>query len=232
MSVLVVEDDVRVADFLDRGLRAEGYAVTIARDGVSGLNAALTGRFEAIILDLMLPGKHGLEVCQELRARAVFTPIMMLTAMDSLDSKIEGLRLGADDYLSKPFEFGELLARLEALVRRGKGFVMKPRVLSVADLSFDRETLEVRRGGRRIDLTARELAMLELFMAEPGKVFSREKILSAVWGANLDPLTNVIEVYVGKLRKKIDADGEAPLIRTLRGRGYRIGGADDARDDA
>lgn len=222
MSILIVEDDERVADFLERGLKAEGYAITSARDGASGFNLVLSNSFELVILDLMLPMMHGLEVCQELRAQGKFVPILMLTAMDSLEDKIEGLRLGADDYLTKPFAFDELVARVEALIRRGQSFNIKPSVLSVGGLSFDRETLDVRNNGRQVDLTSKELAILELLMSTPGKVFSRERILSNVWGASVDPLTNVVDVYIGKLRKKIDGGAEAPLIKTVRGRGYRL----------
>lgn len=222
MSLLIIEDDARVADFLDRGLRAEGYAVTVARDGASGFELVMANDFDLVILDLMLPNMHGLEVCQELRAQGRFVPILMLTAMDSLEDKIEGLRLGADDYLTKPFAFDELIARIEALIRRGQNFDIKPPILSIGDLSFDRETLGVQRGGRNLELTSKELAILELLMSTPGKVFSRERILSNVWGASVDPLTNVVDVYIGKLRKKIDGDGETPLIKTVRGRGYRL----------
>ena len=222
MSILIVEDDERVADFLERGLKAEGYAITAARDGASGYDLALSNSFELMILDLMLPMMHGLEVCQELRAKGKFVPILMLTAMDSLEDKVEGLRLGADDYLTKPFAFDELVARVEALIRRGQSFNVKPSVLSVGGLSFDRETLDVRRGGRQVELTSKELAILELLMSTPGKVFSRERILSNVWGASVDPLTNVVDVYIGKLRKKIDGGEDAPLIKTVRGRGYRL----------
>lgn len=222
MSILIVEDDERVSDFLERGLKAEGYAVHVARDGEAGLEAALASEFELIVLDLMLPKMHGHEVCQELRARANFTPVLMLTAMDSLEDKVEGLRLGADDYLTKPFAFDELVARADALIRRGQNFNIKPSTLAVGDLTFNRESLGVKRNGRPVDLTSKELAILELLMSTPGKVFSRERILSKVWGVSVDPLTNVVDVYIGKLRKKIDGDDETPLIKTVRGRGYRM----------
>lgn len=228
MSLLIIEDDARVAGFLERGLRAEGYAVTIARDGISGFELVMANDFDLVVLDLMLPVMHGLEVCQELRAQGRFAPILMLTAMDSLEDKIEGLRLGADDYLTKPFAFDELIARIEALIRRGQNFNIKPSILSVGDLTFDRETLAVQRSGRTIELTSKELAILELLMSTPGKVFSRERILSNVWGASVDPLTNVVDVYIGKLRRKIENEGEPPLIKTVRSRGYRL--ADDEAD--
>jgi DNA-binding response OmpR family regulator len=222
MNLLIVEDDPRVADFLARGLRAEGYQVTVARSGPEGLEFGRTQSFDVILLDLMLPGLSGLGVCQALRARQVLTPILMLTALDATEDKIKGLRLGADDYLTKPFDVDELLARIEALMRRNRGFAVSTQQLTVGDLTFDRETLTVRRGERLIELTARELALLELLMSSPGKVFSRERILNRVWGYAEDPLTNVVDVYIRRLRSKIDEDGAPPLIKTLRGIGYKL----------
>jgi DNA-binding response OmpR family regulator len=222
VNLLVVEDDPRVSDFLARGLRTEGYLVTVARSGTEGLELGRSQPFDLILLDLMLPGLSGLEVCQELRARRILAPILMLTALDTIDDKIKGLRLGADDYLTKPFDVDELLARIEALIRRNRGFVTDFKQLVVGDLVFDRETLTVRRGDRPIELTAKELALLELFMSAPGKVFSRERILNSVWGYAEDPLTNVVDVYIRRLRGKIDEDGEATLIKTLRGIGYKL----------
>ena len=222
MNLLVVEDDPRVADFLARGLRAEGYLITVARTGPEGLELGRSQPFDLIVLDLMLPGLSGLEVCQELRARQVLTPILMLTALDTTEDKIKGLRLGADDYLTKPFDVDELLARIEALIRRKRGFTADSRQLVVGDLVFDRETLTVRRGAHPIELTAKELALLELLMSAPGKVFSRERILNRVWGYAEDPLTNVIDVYIRRLRGKIDDGHTRPLIKTLRGIGYKL----------
>lgn len=222
MNLLVVEDDLRVADFLARGLRAEGYLVTVARSGPEGLELGRSQPFDLILLDLMLPGLSGLEVCQELRARRVLTPILMLTALDTTEDKIKGLRLGADDYLTKPFDVDELLARMEALIRRNRGFEPDSRQLVVGDLVFDRETLTVRRGDRVIELTAKELALLELLMNSPGKVFSRERILNRVWGYAEDPLTNVVDVYIRRLRSKIDEGSDTTLIKTLRGIGYKL----------
>ena len=223
MNILIVEDDTRVVDFLSRGLQAEGYRVNIARTGSEGFEMASTWEFDLVLLDLMLPGMHGTDVCQELRARRVLTPILMLTAMDSMQDKVEGLRLGADDYLTKPFDFEELLARIEALIRRNRNFSEKPPRLQVADLSFDRETLQVRRGDCVIELTAKELALLELLMSAPGRVFSRERILNNVWGHAEDPLTNIVDVYIRRLRSKIDAHSELSLIKTVRGIGYKLG---------
>ena len=222
MTILIIEDDERVSSFLKRGLEAEGYGVRVARDGVAGLAMAVAQDSKVIILDLKLPGIEGLEVCREIRARGVYSPILMLTAHDTLEDKVQGLETGADDYLTKPFAFDELMARVNALARRGRNFETKPTRLSVGDLVFDRESLRVRRGERAIDMTSKELAILELLIASPGKVFSRERILASIWGADMDPLTNIVEVYIGKMRKKIDGEGGLPLLQTVRGRGYRL----------
>lgn len=232
-SLLIVEDDPRVADFLMRGLRAEAYKVTLARTGAEALQTAGTARFDAILLDIMLPGRlDGREVCQTIRMRRDTTPILMLTALHAVEDRVQGLRLGADDYLGKPFAFDELLARIEALIRRGNRFAEVSRVLGLGDLEFDREALTVTLGGRRIEMTAKELALLELLMSAPGRLFSRERILANVWGVSEDPLTNVVDVYIARLRRKLDAgDGaNAPRIRTVRGLGYRLelGPAEDA----
>jgi DNA-binding response OmpR family regulator len=176
-----------------------------------------------VILDLMLPGMGGLEVCQALRERRVGLPILMLTALDTLEDRVAGLRMGADDYLCKPFAFEELLARLEALTRRGRDWVQgAPARLVVADLELDRAGMRALRAGRPLTLTARELALLELLMSAPGRLFSRERILANVWGVNEDPLTNVVDVYIRRLRSKIDAGFEPALIHTVRGLGYRL----------
>jgi DNA-binding response OmpR family regulator len=222
VNLLVVEDDRRVADFLARALRAEGYLVTGARSGPEALELGRSQPFDLILLDLMLPGLSGLEVCQELRARRVLTPILVLTALDATEDKIKGLRLGADDYLTKPFDVDELLARIEALIRRHRRFPSEAKQLAVGDLVFDRETLTVRRGDRPVELTAKELALLELLMSAPGKVFSRERILNSVWGYAEDPLTNVVDVYIRRLRSKIDEGHASTMIKTLRGIGYKL----------
>ena len=225
-ALLVVEDEPRVADFLGRGLRAEGYQVTFARTGAEALEIARAARFDAILLDIMLPGgMDGREICQRLRMRRDTTPILMLTALDGVEDRVEGLRLGADDYLGKPFAFDELLARIEALIRRGQRFAETTRLLAAGDLVFDRDALTVACAGRRLDLTAKEMALLELLMAAPGRLFSRERILSNVWGLSEDPLTNVVDVYIARLRRKLEAGAEGalvPVIRTVRGRGYRL----------
>ncbi len=222
MNVLLIEDEPRVADFINRGLRAENHGVSVAPTGGEGIELAKTGEFDVIILDLMLPDMHGYDVCQRLRSEGDHTPILMLTAMDTLEDKIKGLKIGADDYLAKPFDFDELLARIEALVRRSHNFAPSSNVLQVADLALDRELIEVRRGGEPIKLTAKELAILELLMSAPGRVFSRTRILNQVWGYSEDPLTNVVDVYIARLRRKIDTPGRAPLLETVRGHGYRL----------
>ena len=227
MNILIVEDDPRISGFLERGLRAEGHRVKLARTGPEGLALARSvGQADAatvMLLDVMLPGMSGHEDCQTLRAALVPVPIHMLTALGSLEDRVAGLRLGADDYLVKPFEFEELLARIEALGRRGRVQTANPSAaLKVADLELNLETMRASRAGVPIALTARELALLELLMSTPGRLFSRERILSTVWGTNEDPLTNVVDVYIRRLRGKVD-EGRAPaLIHTVRGLGYRL----------
>ena len=231
MNILIVEDDNRIADFLCRGLRAEGHHVQRAADGHAGLALAQDAASHArqgdaptvLVLDLMLPGLSGLEICQALRLAQVGLPILMLTAQGSLEDRVTGLRLGADDYLCKPFEFEELLARLEALARRSRE--QRPRQanrLVVADLELDRDRMQASRAGMTLQLTARELALLELLMSAPGRLFSRERILANVWGTNEDPLTNIVDVYIRRLRSRIDVEGLPPLIHTARGLGYRL----------
>lgn len=231
MHILVVEDDVRVADFLERGLKAEGYKVRVVRDGVSGLEAAR--EFDAmlrdldqggvVLLDLMLPKMTGMEVCQTLRASGIMTPILMLTALGAVEDRVTGLRTGADDYLVKPFSFEELLARIEALLRRPRDQKAPAnRKLQAGGVELDRATMRVTRDGEEIVLTARELALLELFLSSPGRVLSRERILSNVWGVDEDPLTNVVDVYIRRLRAKVDPAGAASFITTVRGLGYRL----------
>ncbi len=226
MNVLVVEDEERISSFLERGLRAEGYRIRVARTGPEGLalarEAAGSSDATVMLLDVMLPGMNGLEVCQTLRAAKIQIPILMLTALGSLEDRVTGLRMGADDYLTKPFEFEELLARIEALARRGREQAPPRTRLVIDDIELDLEMMRATRGGVSIDFTAKELALLELFMSAPGRLFSRERILASVWGSNEDPLTNVVDVYVGRLRAKIDNGREHPLIHTVRGLGYRL----------
>ena len=231
MNILIVEDDDRIADFLCRGLRAEGHRVQRAADGPTGLALARDAAREqhpqegatVLVLDLMLPGLSGLEICQALRSAQVGLPILMLTAQGSLEDRVNGLRLGADDYLCKPFDFEELLARLEALARRGREWrPAAPARLCVGDLELDRDRMQASRGGQVLPLTARELALLELLMSAPGRLFSRERILANVWGTHEDPLTNIVDVYIRRLRSKIDDGHATALIHTMRGLGYRM----------
>jgi DNA-binding response OmpR family regulator len=222
MKILIVEDDARVADFLQRGLRSEGYVPSLAGSAEDALPLIRSGEFNLALLDIMLPGRSGMELCQQVRAECHPLPILMLTAMGSVEERVAGLRCGADDYLSKPFAFDELLARIEALLRRPPQLVQRPSELRVGALVFDRERMEVRREGEVVSLTARELALLELLMSAPGRVFSRERILSNVWGLDSDPLTNVVDVYMRRLRGKLDSPQQSSWITTVRGLGYRL----------
>ena len=217
MRILVVEDERKVARFVQRGLEAEGYAVDVVHDGDTALARALDADWDAIVLDLALPARDGLAVLRELRARGSRVPVLLLTARSGVTDKVAGLDLGADDYLTKPFEFVELLARLRALLRRGGSTA--PR-LALADLTVDPATREVTRAGRRIELTAREYALLEFFLRNRGRVLSRAVIAQHVWGVSFETFTNVIDVYVNYLRRKIDADFEPKLLQTVRGVGY------------
>lgn len=220
MNVLLVEDEVRVADFIQRGLKAEGWSVCVAATGEAALVMVAEGDFDAIVLDLMLPGISGQDVCRRLRARKDATPILILSALADVEDRVAGLRMGADDYLTKPFDFDELIARIEALVRRSRALAEAiPTLLRAGPLSFDTESLEVRCGEIPISLTPKERELLKLFLSSPRKIFSRERILSTLWGLSEDPQTNVVDVYVGRLRKKLGACGEP--IETVRGAGYR-----------
>lgn len=223
MRVLLVEDDQRIVDFVQRGLKAEGYAVEVARSGLEAIALGTEGKFQAIILDLGLPDLNGRQVCERLRNTGVGTPILMLTARDTVQDKVTGLRSGADDYMTKPFAFEELLARIEVLMRR-RGGEIKPETkeLRIADLILNMETHEVRRGETLIDLTPKEFALLECFMRMPGKMLSRTRILEQVWGYSADPLTNVVDVYIRQLRRKIDDDYDLKLLKTVRGFGYKL----------
>jgi DNA-binding response OmpR family regulator len=219
MRVLVVEDQRNVARFIAKGLREQAYAVDVASDGEEGLAMAELARYDVIVLDLMLPKIDGFEVCRSLRERGVQTPILMLTARDDKRARIEGLDTGADDYLVKPFDFDELLARLRALLRRGARQYVEPR-LSVADLELDTNTHGVKRAGREIALTAKEYALMEYFLRHPGKVLSRAEIAESVWDESYDPFSNTIEVYIARLRRNIDDESDIKLIHTRRGVGY------------
>jgi len=222
-SLLLVEDDERVRRFVVTGLEAEGYSVAIASDGPQGFTLAKTEAFDVLLLDVMLPGYSGKELCQRLRTAGVGAPILMLTALDAVEDKVDGLRNGADDYLTKPFDFDELLARIEALIRRAKGVSGDTaRVLQAGDVTLERATMTVRRGERTVELTAKEFQLLELLMSSPGKVMSRTRILNKVWNYDSDPLTNVVDVYIRRLRTKLNWDADRGPIRTLRGYGYKL----------
>ena len=218
MRVLVVEDERKVASFIRRGLEAEHYEVDTAHDGVSGLRQALVNGYDLVILDVMLPGRDGLDVLRELRARGYSEPVLLLTARAAVADKVAGLDLGADDYLTKPFEFSELLARVRALLRRGAG--SGPPTLSLADLTLDPATRTVMRAGQPLELSPREYALLEFFMRNPRRVLSRTLIAQHVWGVDFDTFTNVIDVYVNYPRRKIDTPFTPKLLHTVRGVGY------------
>ncbi len=218
MRILLVEDEARVAGFIAKGLREQAYAVDLATDGEDALYQAAVNHYDLVILDVMLPLKNGHAVCRELRASAFRGPILMLTARDSIDDRVAGLDAGADDYLLKPFDFKELLARLRALLRRSG--VPRPEILPVADLTINTASHAVTRAGRSISLTAKEYALLEFLVLHQGQVVGREAIAQHVWDENFDAFTNVIDVYVKRLRAKLDAGGRPRLIHTRRGEGY------------
>jgi len=219
MKVLLIEDEQRVASFIRKGLEEQSIQVVQAYDGVTGLSTALSNEFDVIILDLVMPGMNGLEVCKRLRAEQDQTPLLMLTALATTDDIVNGFTQGADDYLTKPFKFRELLARVHALARR-KTVVNK--LLTVGDLTMDTKAMEVHRGGKKIELTAREFRLLEYLLINKNQVVSRTYILEHVWDVNHDLGTNVVDVYINYLRKKIDHDFPVPLIKTVVGIGYTI----------
>ncbi|MFQ5898887.1 MAG: response regulator transcription factor [Candidatus Methylomirabilia bacterium] len=221
MRLLLIEDDNRVARFIKKGLEAEQYRVEVASDGEQGIEMGLTGSYDLILLDIILPVKNGIEVCRQLRERGIQIPILMLTAKDALEDKVIGLGAGADDYLTKPFAFEELVARIQALLRRRGDLDVAPR-LQVADLVLDRNTHEVRRAGKLIQLTHTEFALLEYLMRRADRVLSRTLIEQQVWGYHHDPLTNVVDVYILHLRRKIDHGFKQQLIQTVRGVGYQL----------
>jgi heavy metal response regulator len=218
MRLLVVEDEQKVARFVMQGLTEEGYAVDVATDGEMGLAMALDGVHDLIILDIQLPKMDGLQVLQEMRQARVTTPVLLLTVRATIEDKVLGLDAGADDYLTKPFAFQELVARVRALLRRRAEATLP--VLQVANLTLDPARRSVCRGGERIDLTPREFALLDYFMRHPGRVLTRTMIAEHVWDYSFDSTTNVIDVYVNYLRKKIDTDRQPKLLHTIRGVGY------------
>ncbi len=218
MRILVVEDEKKVANFIKQGLEEEGYAVDWAADGQEGLTLALDGVHDLIVLDLNLPKMDGLKVLQELRKAKIKAPVLLLTIRAMIEDKVLGLDAGADDYLTKPFSFQELLARIRALFRRR--LQAEPALLQIADLTLDPSRRVVRRGAEKIDLSTKEFALLDYFMRNPGRVLTRTMIAEHVWDYDFDTATNVIDVYVNFLRKKIDADRDVKLIHTVRGVGY------------
>ncbi len=222
MRLLVVEDEKKVASFIKQGLEEESYAVDVASDGEEGLGMALDRVHDLIILDIFLPKMDGLRILQELRKEKVTTPVLLLTVRATIEDKVLGLDAGADDYLTKPFAFEELLARVRALLRRRAE--AEPPVLQVADLTLDPARHVVARGGEKVELTPREFALLAYFMRNPGRVLTRTTISEHLWDYNFDTMTNVIDVYVNYLRKKIDAGREPKLIHTVRGVGYVLKG--------
>lgn len=222
MRALIVEDDQAIADFVARGLREAGFAVDMAADGEAGLAAALAQSPDVAIVDLMLPRRDGLSLIDELRRRGRSTPVLILSARRSVDDRVQGLQAGGDDYLTKPFAFAELLARVQALVRRATR-VAEPTTLTLGDLSLDLLTRKVTRAGTPVDLRPREFALLEYLMRNAGKVISKTMILSHVWEYNFDPQTNIVDVLVSRLRDKIDRPFERKLLQTVRGVGYVLG---------
>jgi two-component system OmpR family response regulator len=221
MRVLLVEDDVKIASFIVAGLRSAGYAVDHASDGEEGLHLALTEPYDVDVIDLMLPRRDGLRLIKELRAEKVNTPVLILSAKGSVDDRVKGLETGADDYLTKPFAFSELLARIQALIRRAGG-ISDPIRLSIGDLSVNLLTREVIRRGKHIDLQPREFSLLEYLMRNAGRIVSKTMIMEHVWDYHFDPQTNVVEARISRLREKIDRDADQKLIHTVRGAGYVI----------
>jgi heavy metal response regulator len=222
MRALIIEDDDTIADFVARGLRESGFAVDRASDGEDGLESALQQSYDVAIVDIMLPRRDGLSVIDELRKRGRSTPVLILSARRSVDDRVRGLQAGGDDYLTKPFAFAELLARVQALVRRATR-ATEPTTLTVGDLSMDLLSRKVIRGGTAIDLRPREFALLEYLMRNAGKVVSKTMILSHVWDYNFDPQTNIVDVLVSRLRDKIDKPFDTKLLSTVRGVGYVLG---------
>ena len=220
MTVLVIEDEKKIASFVRKGLEAQGFVVDVSHHGDEGYTLATTRPYDALVLDIMLPGKDGLSILRNLRAKQMALPVILLTARSELNERLEGLNLGADDYLTKPFFIEELVARLHVITRRASGASQS--ILAVADLTLNLLTREVTRGGALVELTPREFTLLEHLVRSPGRVLTRVQICEQVWGYDFDPGTNLVEVYIQRLRKKVDADAPVKLIETIRGVGYRI----------
>ncbi len=220
VKVLVIEDERKIASFLRKGLEAQGFVVDHVANGDEGYALATTQPYDAAVLDIMLPGRDGLSILRNLRERKISLPVILLTARSELNERLEGLNLGADDYLTKPFHIEELIARLHAVTRRAAGASQS--ILAVADLKMNLLTRDVTRNGTAIELTAREFSLLEHLMRSPGRVLTRVEICERVWDYNFDPGTNLVEVYIQRVRKKVDGDFAVKLIETIRGVGYRI----------
>lgn len=219
MRILLVEDDRKIASFIVKGLEAAGFAVDLATDGQTGLEMALTEPYDAAVVDIMLPIRNGLSLIEEVRREKINTPVIILSARDSIDDRVKGLQTGSDDYLTKPFAFSELLARIQALLRRAGG-VSEPTRLSVGDLAMDLIRREVTRAGEKIDLQPKEFALLEYLLRSAGRVVSKIMIMEHVWDYNFDPQTNVVEARMSRLRDKVDKGFDRKLIHTVRGVGY------------
>ncbi|NCO58750.1 MAG: DNA-binding response regulator [Nitrospirae bacterium CG18_big_fil_WC_8_21_14_2_50_70_55] len=219
MRILLIEDELKVSEFIRRGLTEEGYRVVVAADGEEGAFEASQGAFDVVILDVMLPKKDGFAVLAELRGAGNTVPVIMLTALGEVEDRVHGLETGADDYLPKPFSFDELLARIQALMRRSQA-LQTTAAITLADLHLDPVSRQVSRAGQEIQLTAKEYSLLLYFMQNPGKVLSRARLTEHVWGGTEESFTNVVDVYVNYLRKKIDKGFDPPLIHTVRGAGY------------
>jgi len=222
MHILVVEDEQRLAYLLRRVLLEERHTVDLAHEGHTGLNLALSDTYDVVVLDVMLPAIDGIEICRQMRAEHIMTPVLILTARGAIEDRVTGLNVGADDYLTKPFAMEELLARINALLRRRDRRFDETPQLSVGDLALDLVRHEARRSGRVIDLTAKEFALLEYLMRHPGQVLTRTQITDAVWRYDLEALSNVVDIYIHYLREKIDQGFSRPLIKTVRGVGYKI----------
>ncbi len=220
MKLLVIEDEKKIATLLQKGLREQGYAVDLTHDGNEGLTRASSEPYDAIVLDMMLPGRDGLSVLRTLRDRKITTPVMVLTARGEVSERVEGLNTGADDYMAKPFAMDELVARLRALMRRVTGENIS--LYKVGDLAMNLVSREVTRGSRKIELTAREFRLLEYLMRSPGQVLTRTQIIERVWEYHFDPGTNLVDVYIQRLRRKIDDGEDIKMIQTVRGVGYCI----------
>ncbi len=224
MRVLIIEDEKKLADSIKKGLEQEAYAVDVAYEGTDGFGLAVIQDYDVIILDIMLPGMDGMEICRKLREKKLSTPIIMLTARGQIKDRVQGLNTGSDDYLVKPFAFEELLARIKALSRRPKNNIGL--VLSIESLKLNTLTYEVRRCGKKIELSKKEFAILEFMLRNKGKILTKQQIINHVWDYDADVLPNTVEVYIGYLRDKIDRSfrGSKPIIHTVRGFGYRLGG--------